>query len=190
MRMCNVVVASVLAIAIPQIARAQAPAAAKKAAPVKPAAKAAPAKPAAKAAKAAPAKKAAAEPATEAKLATFDVKDIRLCSGVNKRAPVDDKSTFNTGEKAYLWLKLRPNTTKTESPRMKIAWSWKGKPYWTMDEVPVKWGRIWYYKTVDQPGDWKVVVVDENDTEVASREFTATGDPYVRPKPADDKKTN
>ncbi len=154
-------------IGIAATAAAQTPTA-KKASPATPAAKEAPAAPAAAEAEKLP--------------ATFDAVGAKLCAGIEKREASGEKSSFATGEKAYLWLKLRPNATKTESPRMKIRWSWNDKPYWTMDEVAVRWGRSWYYKTVDQPGDWKAELIDENDTVVTTVSFNATGEPYVRPK--------
>ena len=128
---------------------------------------------------------AATETATEtaeAKPATFDAVEAKLCSSVHKREAVDTKTNFSTGDKAYFWMKLRPNATKTEAPRMKIRWSLNDKPYWTMDEVPVRWGRSWYYKTVDEPGEWKAELLDENETVVQSLAFTATGESYKRPE--------
>ena len=36
--------------------------------------------------------------------------------------------------------------------------------------------------TVDEPGDWKAELLDENDTVVQAIAFTATGESYKRPK--------
>jgi len=109
--------------------------------------------------------------------ATFEVQEMKFTSGVENRMPVDDKTTFATGDRAWIWLKLKPaNDTATIS----FKWSWDGKDVWTMDPKAVKLGRTWFYKTVDQPGEWKVTVLDNNGTVVKEATITVTGEPVYK----------
>ena len=111
----------------------------------------------------------AAQPA--APVATFTVEDLRLTSGVQNREPLDAKTKFATGESAYVWLKLKPEG----EAQLRLRWSLNGTPVWTMDPVAVKLGRTWYYKTLDQPGSWKVEVLDASDTVQKEAAFAVTG---------------
>src|SRR5439155_13049929 len=101
-------------------------------------------------------------------------------SGVVDKEAVDTKDTFSTGDKAWLWLKLTPNG----EPTLRIRWSVNGNPVWTMDAVPVKLGRTWYYKTLDVPGTWKAEILDPSDAVVKEHSFTVTGSPTGGGAPA------
>jgi hypothetical protein len=105
---------------------------------------------------------------------TFQVIDAKLTSGVENKAAVDDKTTFTTGEKAWVWLNLKP---ASDTATIAMRWSWNGNPVWTMEAKPVKLGRTWYYKTIDQPGEWKVDILDNADTVLKTLTLTATGEP-------------
>lgn len=103
--------------------------------------------------------------------ATFEVLEAKLCGGVQDRKPVDEKSTFSAGDKAWIWLSLKP----AGETSMRLRWSLEGKPFWTMDPVPVRAGNTWYYKTLHQPGTWQVDVLDPGDRVVHSISLTAVG---------------
>ena len=108
---------------------------------------------------------------------TFEVQDAKLCTSVADKMPAGEKSDFSTGEQVYVWLKLSP---KNEGATLQLRWSLNGNPVWTMDPAPVKLGRTWYYKTIDQPGDWKVEVLDNNQALLHTVTFKATGEPTVK----------
>src|SRR5690242_5786064 len=101
---------------------------------------------------------------------TFEVVDSKITSAVNEKEAVDSKDSFATGEKAWLWMKLKP----TGEPTLRIRWSVNGTPVWTMDAVPVKLGRTWYNKTLDVPGTWKAEILDPTDAVVKEHSFTVT----------------
>ncbi len=104
--------------------------------------------------------------------ASFKVLDAKICSGVQDKEAVDEKTTFNTGEKAWLWMKVRPAGETT----MQIRWSLDGKTVYAMDPVPARLGRLWYYKTLHKPGEWQVDVLDASQKVVHSEKFTAVGE--------------
>jgi len=132
----------------PMIAQAQAPAPEAKPAAVQPAAQ-------------------AAQPA--APVASFEVVESKLCASVDDRACTGERNTFAQGEKAWLWLNLKPNGDTT----MRIRWTVPGDT-WTMDAVPVRLGRTWYYKTLNLPGAWTAELLDPSDKVVYTAQFTAT----------------
>ena len=53
---------------------------------------------------------------------------------------------------------------------------------WTMDEVPVRLGRTWYYKTLHKPGGWKVEVLDPNDEVLHTAHLSVTSE-ITQPAP-------
>ncbi|MEE8409809.1 MAG: DUF2914 domain-containing protein [Myxococcota bacterium] len=112
--------------------------------------------------------------AEEAVSGTFDIVDVKVCSAIMDRECTTEQSTFNTGDKAWVWLKLRP---KDETATMSMKWTWDGKDVWTMDPTPVRHGRTWYYKTFDQPGEWKVEILDNNNTSLHTATMTVAGEP-------------
>ena len=104
--------------------------------------------------------------------ATFEVLDAKICSGIEGKEPADEKEKFQTGEKAILWLKLRP---KGEAS-MRLRWYIDDQAVWTMDAVPVRLGRTWYNKTLNRPGSWKVEVLDPNDEVLHTATLTVEGE--------------
>lgn len=104
--------------------------------------------------------------------ATFEVLDAKICGGVEGKEAADVKSTFAVGEKAWLWMKVKPEGEAT----MQLRWSLDGTPVFTMDPVPARLGRLWYYKTLHKPGDWTVEVLDASENVVHSGKFTVTGE--------------
>jgi hypothetical protein len=113
----------------------------------------------------------------EAAEASFEVLAAKLTSGVQEKEPVDEKTSFTTGERGYLWLKIQP---KRGEAMLRLRWSRNGEPVWTMEPVPARLGRLWYYKTFDLPGEWKVEVLDDGDKVVYAATLSVTGE---APKP-------
>lgn len=105
---------------------------------------------------------------------TFEVVELKFCTGVQDKEPIDNKTDFGTGDRAWLWLKLIP---KTETATVSMKWSWNDNHVWTMEPQAVRLGRTWYYKTIDQPGTWTVELVDDNGNTVESGTLTAVGEP-------------
>ena len=105
---------------------------------------------------------------------TFEIEEMKFTSGIEKKMPVDEKSTFATGERAWMWLKLKP---ATDTATVSFKWSWDGKHVWTSDPRAVRLGRTWFYKTVDQPGEWKVQILDNNNTVIQEASITVAGEP-------------
>ena len=54
----------------------------------------------------------------------FTVSDVKLTSGVENKEAVDQKSTFATRERVYLWMK----TTPTGDTQLRLRWSLNGAP--------------------------------------------------------------
>ncbi len=104
--------------------------------------------------------------------ATFEVLDAKICSSIEGKEPADQKDKFQAGEKAILWLKLRP---KGEAS-MRLRWYVDDREVWTMDAVPVRLGRTWYNKTLNRPGSWKVEVLDPNDEVLHTASLTVEGE--------------
>jgi hypothetical protein len=104
--------------------------------------------------------------------ATFEVLDAKICSGIEGKEAADEKEKFQSGEKAILWLKLRP---KGETS-MRLRWYVDDQEVWTMDAVPVRLGRTWYNKTLNRPGAWKVEVLDPNDEVLHTATLTVEGE--------------
>ncbi len=116
--------------------------------------------------------------APEATTPSFTVEGAKVTSAIQDKEAADEKSTFATGERAWLWLKLKP---EADGAMLKLRWSLNGEAVWTMDPTAVRLGRTWYYKTLDVPGDWKVEVLDGNDKLLHTATLTVTGEPMARP---------
>ncbi len=104
--------------------------------------------------------------------ASFEVLDAKICSGIKDKEPIDEKVKFSTGEKALVWLKLRPKG-ETE---LRLRWYIDDREVWTMNPVPVRLGRTWYNKSLNRPGSWKVEVLDPNDEVLHSATLTVEGE--------------
>lgn len=105
---------------------------------------------------------------------TFEVLGAKVCASVENKECTTEQAAFNAGDKAWLWLKLRPIG---ESATLSLKWSRDGKHVWTMDPTPVRLGRTWYYKTFDQPGEWKVELLDNSQTVLHTATVTVSGEP-------------
>lgn len=117
--------------------------------------------------------------------ATFEILDAKVTSAIADKEAADNKTSFTTGEKAYIWMKVKPSA---EGAQLRIKYSLDGNPVWTMDAVPARLGRLWYYKTIHAPGAWKAEIVDDADKVIKELTWTATGDPVASkaaPKGAD-----
>jgi hypothetical protein len=112
---------------------------------------------------------------------TFEIEDMRFTSGIEKKMPLDEKTTFSTGDRAWLWLKLKP---ADDTATITFKWSRNGKEVWTSEPNAVRLGRAWYYKTVDQPGEWKVQILDNHKNLVKETAINVTGDPVFGGTPA------
>jgi hypothetical protein len=111
--------------------------------------------------------------------ATFEVLDAKICSGIEGKEPAGERDKFQTGEKAILWLKLRP---KGETS-LRLRWSIDDQEVWTMDAVPVRLGRTWYNKTLNRPGSWKVEVLDPNEEVLHTATLTVEGEAAAEAAP-------
>ena len=111
---------------------------------------------------------------------SFEVLAAQLASGVQNKEPVDSKSTFATGERGWVWLKIQP---KREGAMLRLRWTLNDAPVWTMGAVPARLGRVWYYKTFDQPGEWKVEVLDESENVLHTASVSVSGDPIAPRSP-------
>ena len=126
--------------------------------------------PAEPAAKAEPA--AAAEPAQPAAQedAQFELLEAKLTSGIENKQAKDEATSFNAGERAWLWMK----TKAAGEANLRLRWSWAPNRNWTMNPKKVRNGRMWFYKTLHKTGDWKVEVLADNDQVVKEFAFTVT----------------
>lgn len=104
---------------------------------------------------------------------TFDIVGVKICTAIADKECATEQSTFNTGDKAWIWLKMRP---KDDTATITMKWTWDGKDVWTMDPTPVRLGRTWYYKTFDQPGEWKVEILDNNGASLKTLSMTVAGE--------------
>jgi len=120
-------------------------------------------------------------PAFAQETATFEILDAKVTSAIADKEAADTKTTFTTGEKAYIWMKVKPSA---EGATLAIKYSLDGAAVWAMDPVPARLGRLWYYKTIHAPGAWKAEIVDGADKVIKELTWTATGD-VVAPKGAD-----
>jgi len=103
-------------------------------------------------------------------MSSVKVEKLVLATGVEAREPVGEAAEFDTSiKRIYCWTKVVPQTTPTT---LKHVWSADGKVInavsLTLSTSP---SRTWSYKTV-WPAQWKVEVVDESGTVIASREFS------------------
>lgn len=112
---------------------------------------------------------------------SFEILDAKITSAIANKEAADNKTSFTTGEQAYLWMKVKP---AAENAQLRIKWSVDGAHVWTMDPVPARLGRLWYYKTLHVPGSWKAEIVDASDAVVKDVTFTVTGAP-VQPAAAE-----
>lgn len=105
--------------------------------------------------------------------ATFEILDAKVCSGITDKEAADNQTDFTTGDKAWIWMKVRPQG----NAELKMKYTLDGNHVWTMDPVEARLGRLWYYKTIHAPGNWKVEIIDGADKVIKELTFTATGDP-------------
>ena len=104
--------------------------------------------------------------------ASFEVVDAKICSGIKDKEAIDDKAKFSTGEKAWVWLKLRPKG----DTELRMRWYIDDREIWTTDPVAVQLGRTWYNKLLNRPGSWKVEILDPNDEILHSATLTVEGE--------------
>lgn len=109
---------------------------------------------------------------------TFEVETLHFTSGVKNKQPVNEKAQFATGEKAWVWMEIKPTA---ERPKLKLRWIRNGELYWAMKARFVPEGRAWFYKTVYEPGTWAVEVLDQHGTLVAKKSFAVMGEPKTPP---------
>ncbi len=113
-------------------------------------------------------------PAVTTPTTSFEIIEAKVTSGIADKEAVDNKLTFTTGEKAYLWMKVKP---AGDGATLRIRYSKDGTEVWTMDPVAARLGRLWYYKTLRAPGQWKAEIIDASDTVKKELTFTVTGEP-------------
>lgn len=106
--------------------------------------------------------------------AKLEVLAAKICASIDNKECTAEQETFHTGDKAWLWLKLRP---KDESTTLSLKWSRNGEHVWSMDPTPARLGRTWYYKTLDQPGEWQVELLDNDQTVLHTAKMTVSGEP-------------
>ena len=110
-------------------------------------------------------------PAVSAAVSTTGLKleKVVITDSVENREPGEARASFASGtNKVYCWMKVSGTTTET----LKLVWYADGK-YISTASAQIKSDpmRTWNTKTV-VPGDWKVEIIDSNNTVLYTGEFT------------------
>ena len=119
---------------------------------------------------ASPQEPASAPKASAQEEAVFELLEAKLTSGIESGQPKDEATAFGSGDRAWLWMK----TKVTGDANLRLRWTWAADQSWTMEPQRVRNGRMWYYKTLHTPGNWKVEVLAANDQVVKEMSFTVT----------------
>ncbi len=96
---------------------------------------------------------------------------LELCEGVVDNQPTGVKRTFAERERAYCWLQVedaRPGQV------LSVGWYWQDRSQ-HIEELPLQsdsW-RTHCYKTLYQPGLWRVVIRNQAGDSLAGASFTA-----------------
>jgi len=110
--------------------------------------------------------------ATQDPTSNFEVLEAKITSAVQDKEAVDEKAAFQTGDKAWVWLKIRPAGEAT----MRLRYTVDGNPVWTSEPTAVRLGRSWFYKTLYYPGEWKVEIIDDSDRVMKEMAFSVSGE--------------
>jgi len=110
------------------------------------------------------------------------IKESTICSNVVELQPIDEKSSFKVGERAYCWLKVeeaKPGTFLT------IEW-YRGDHLEYKYQLFLKYKnmRTYAYKTLRREGIWKAVIKSPEETILETKIF-AVGRaelPYLKTK--------
>jgi len=99
------------------------------------------------------------------------VTDLELCEGVVDNQPKGVKRTFAERERAYCWLRVED---AQPGQVLSVVWYWQDQPQ-HIEELPLRsdrW-RTHCYKTLYQPGLWRVVIRNQAGDSLAGASFTA-----------------
>lgn len=100
-----------------------------------------------------------------------EIVGFEICGNVEDLEPVDPKTDFAQGEKAYCWLKVKGATVGS-----KIVMKWfHGEEEKYSKELEMKFStmRTYAYKTLYQAGTWRVDIYGEGDNLLQSAELQA-----------------
>ena len=125
-------------------------------------------------------KEASASDTTHQSMATTNLKlDVRLTTGVMERMPVDSlaNNATVTADSVFFWTRVH-GVAADDSTSITHIWQLNGDTVFTR-ELPVKgptW-RTWTFNAIgpQQTGEWKVMAIGPDGTELASMQFTAAG---------------
>ena len=116
---------------------------------------------------------------THQKMAATKLKlDTRLTTGVTDRMPVDSlaNNATVTADSVFFWTRVY-GVAADDSTSIIHIWQLNGDTVFTR-ELPVKgpsW-RTWTFNAIgpEQTGEWKVMAIGPDGTELASMQFTTT----------------
>jgi hypothetical protein len=97
------------------------------------------------------------------------VAEAKLGKNIVERKITDETTTFATGEKAYLWMKVEGASGET----LTVTWKVNDQSYpATLDIGGSPW-RTWASKTLHIAGEWTVTVTDAAGATLHEAKLTA-----------------
>ncbi|HEX9614114.1 MAG TPA: DUF2914 domain-containing protein [Bacteroidota bacterium] len=100
----------------------------------------------------------------------LEVGEAKLGKNVQDRQIVDETTTFEVNEKAYLWMRIVGGSADSVT----VTWKTTDQSYEVKLNVGGSPWRTWANKTLYTAGDWTVTVTDDEGNVLKEMSFTVT----------------
>jgi hypothetical protein len=100
----------------------------------------------------------------------LEVADAKLGKDVQDRKIVDETTTFEVNEKAYLWMRV----VGGPSDSITVTWKTGDMSYESKLNIGGSSWRTWANKTLYNAGPWTVTVTDASGTVLKEMSFTVS----------------
>lgn len=97
--------------------------------------------------------------------------DAQICETVESREPVNPKTSFQKGDKAYCWIKVADATVGSN---LTVIWSIDDLAYEQKLEMKFANMRTYCFKTLFKPGNWKATIKKADGTTLKELSMTVT----------------